>query len=79
MTHSMHKEDNAQLQQRIDDLEYKVSFQEHTIDELNTALSQQQVLISQMQEQMRFMVTKVKNMTTSNLADISEETPPPHY
>ncbi|MGB2078699.1 MAG: SlyX family protein [Vibrio sp.] len=69
----------TKLMQRIDDLECQVAFQEHTIEELNQALSQQQLLISQMQEQMRFVVSKVKNMTTSNLADPSEETPPPHY
>lgn len=71
--------DTKQLLERLDALECQVAFQEHTIDELNQALSQQQILISQMQEQMRFMVTKVKSMTTSNLADPSEETPPPHY
>lgn len=65
--------------QRIDDLECQLAFQEQTIDELNEALSQQQLLINKMQEQMRFVVGKIKSMNTSNLADESEETPPPHY
>ncbi|MDN3679389.1 SlyX family protein [Vibrio tapetis] len=64
---------------RIDDLECKLAFQEQTIDELNDALSQQQLLITKMQDQMKFVVGKVKNMDGSNLADASEETPPPHY
>ncbi|MDG3086974.1 SlyX family protein [Vibrio hannami] len=68
-----------ELEQRINDLEIKNSFQEQTIDELNEALGQQQLLISKMQEQMRFMVTKIKTMDTSNMAKESEETPPPHY
>ncbi|GAD80602.1 SlyX family protein [Vibrio ezurae] len=68
-----------QLNQKIDDLECKAAFQEQTIDELNDALSQQQLLISRMQTQMKYVVGKVKNMDTSNLADPSEETPPPHY
>ena len=68
-----------ELEQRIDDLECKLAFQEQTIDDLNEALSQQQLLINKMQEQMRFMVGKIKSMNTSNLADESEETPPPHY
>ncbi|GAD88036.1 MULTISPECIES: SlyX family protein [Vibrio] len=67
------------LNQKIDDLECKAAFQEQTIDELNDALSQQQLLISRMQTQMKYVVGKVKNMDTSNLADPSEETPPPHY
>lgn len=40
---------------------------------------QQQMLISKMEQQMKYIVGKVKNMETSNLADQSEETPPPHY
>ncbi|WP_105902904.1 SlyX family protein [Vibrio gangliei] len=68
-----------ELKQRIDDLECQVAFQEQTINELNDALSQQQILISRMQDQMKFVVSKVKNLDTSNLADPSEETPPPHY
>ncbi|WPC74393.1 SlyX family protein [Vibrio porteresiae] len=69
----------TKLQQRIDDLECQLAFQEQTISELNDALSQQQLLISKMQDQMRYVVGKVKNMSTSNIADPSEETPPPHY
>ncbi|EOB6646117.1 SlyX family protein [Vibrio fluvialis] len=67
------------LRQRIDDLECKVAFQEQTIDDLNEALSHQQLLITKMRDQMKFVVGKVKNMDTSNLADPSQETPPPHY
>ncbi|GAM56166.1 hypothetical protein JCM19232_2133 [Vibrio ishigakensis] len=37
------------------------------------------MLISKMEQQMKYIVGKVKNMETSNLADQSEETPPPHY
>ncbi|MGD8113046.1 SlyX family protein [Vibrio sp. TRT 21S02] len=72
--------DNIQkLEERINDLECQLAFQEQTIDSLNEALSQQQLLISKMQDQMKYVVGKVKNMDTSNLADPSEETPPPHY
>lgn len=68
-----------QLQQRIDDLECQLAFQEQTIDELNESLTQQQLLISKMQDQMKYVVGKMKNMDTSNLADPADETPPPHY
>jgi SlyX protein len=68
-----------ELQQRLEDLEIKAAFQEQTIDDLNEALSQQQLLIAKMQDQMKYVVGKVKNMDTTNMADASEETPPPHY
>ncbi|MCW8329671.1 SlyX family protein [Photobacterium sp. SDRW27] len=67
------------LQAQIDELEMKQAFQEQTIDDLNQALTAQQFLIEKMQVQLKFMVGKVKGMQTSNLADESEETPPPHY
>ena len=75
----MTDESTTQLQQRIDDGECQLAFQEQTISELNDALSQQQLTISKMQDQMRYMVGKIKNMSSSNIADQSEETPPPHY
>ncbi|MDA0128866.1 SlyX family protein [Vibrio sp. MarTm2] len=68
-----------QLENRVNDLECQLAFQEQTIEELNEALSQQQLLITRMQDQMKYVVGKVKNMDSSNLADQSEEAPPPHY
>ena len=68
-----------QLESRVNDLECQLAFQEQTIEELNDALSPQQMLITRMQDQLKFVVGKVKNMDGSNLADASEETPPPHY
>ncbi|MBW3697379.1 SlyX family protein [Vibrio sp. T187] len=75
----MTDKDIQPLLNRIDDLECKLAFQEQTIDDLNEALTQQQLLITKMQDQMKYVVGKVKNMDSSNLADASEETPPPHY
>lgn len=68
-----------QLESRVNDLECQLAFQEQTIEELNEALSKQQLLITKMQDQMKYVVGKVKNIDGSNLADASEETPPPHY
>ncbi|MEC6815455.1 SlyX family protein [Photobacterium toruni] len=68
-----------QRQSRLDELEMKLAFQEQTIDELNDALTKQQFMIDRMEVQLKFMVGKVKGMQTSNMADESEETPPPHY
>lgn len=64
-----------QLEARINDLECQLAFQEQTIEDLNGALSQQQLQITKMLDQMKYVVGKVKNMDSSNLADPSEETP----
>lgn len=70
---------NEQLEQRINDLECQIAFQEQTIDALNEALSEQQLMITKMKDQMKYVVGKVKNIDSSNMASEKEETPPPHY
>ncbi|PSW04836.1 SlyX family protein [Photobacterium lipolyticum] len=67
------------LQAQIDELEMKQAFQEQTIDELNQALTDQQFQFDKMQVQLKFLVGKVKGFQGSNMAEESEETPPPHY
>ena len=67
------------LENRIEELEMKIAFQEQLLDELNHALVQQQFDIDKMQVQLRYMVNKLKNFQSSNIASQSEETPPPHY
>ena len=60
------------LENRIEELETKIAFQEQLLDELNHALVQQQFDIDKMQVQLRYMANKLKDFQ-------SEETPPPHY
>lgn len=67
------------LQQQIDDLEYKVAFQEDTIDQLNTALTRQQDDIERMTVQIQYLVSKLQQVEPENIASQAEETPPPHY
>jgi len=67
------------LENRIEELETKIAFQEHLLDELNHALVQQQFDIDKMQVQLRYMANKLKDFQPSNIASQSEETPPPHY
>ena len=63
----------------IEELQTKVAFQEHTIDSLNEALTEQQYQIEKLQVQLRHVMEKVKGFEPSNIAKLSEETPPPHY
>lgn len=67
------------LQEQINNLEIKVAFQEQTIDELNDALTEQQKSLAKLTTQIAFLITKLKAMEPSNMANASEETPPPHY
>ncbi|MBD3585697.1 SlyX family protein [Salinimonas sp. HHU 13199] len=65
--------------QAIAELQTKVAFQDHTIEELNDALTGQQYQIEKLQVQTRHLLDKLKAMEPSNVARLSEETPPPHY
>ena len=70
---------NQQTQQRIEELEIKIAFQEHSIEELSDALTCQQRDIDKLHTQLRFLVNKLKAMEPANIAEQHEEAPPPHY
>ncbi|MDW6002081.1 SlyX family protein [Vibrio mangrovi] len=75
----MDSKEVERLENRINDLECQLAFQEDTIEALNNALTQQQQAISRMQEQMKFIAGRLKTFNESHIADQSQETPPPHY
>lgn len=68
-----------ELQQQIDELQNKLAFQEHTIDSLNNALTSQQAQMIKFERMLSAVTEKLKGLQPSNLADASQETPPPHY
>ncbi|HBO38977.1 MAG TPA: SlyX protein [Pasteurellaceae bacterium] len=73
MQHSTH------IEQHLAELEMKMAFQEKTIEELNQALIRQQFTIDKIKLQLHYLVNKLKDVQSSNIATQAEETPPPHY
>lgn len=67
------------IEQRLAELEMKLTFQDNLLEELNQALIEQQFVIDKMQLQLRYMAEKLKDVQPSNVASRAEETPPPHY
>ncbi len=67
------------MTQQIELLETKVAFQEITIEELNQAVTNLQTDVSKLKEQLMLLSQKLQATQTSNIANLSEETPPPHY
>ncbi|MFQ0972585.1 SlyX family protein [Gilliamella sp. wkB308] len=67
------------MTQQIELLETKVAFQEITIEELNQAVTNLQADVSKLKEQLMLLSQKLQATQTSNIANLSEETPPPHY
>lgn len=70
---------NTLIDQRLLDLETKISFQELTIEELNQSLIEQQFCIEKLQLQVHHLAKKLIDIQPSNIASQAEETPPPHY
>ncbi|MDH5392091.1 MAG: SlyX family protein [Gammaproteobacteria bacterium] len=66
---------------RITDLEIKLTHAESTIDSLNTTAFEQQKQINDLTRRVELMQDYIKNMSKqmSQIADASEEAPPPHY
>jgi SlyX protein len=65
--------------ERIEQLEMKVAFQEDNIDTLNNEMFDQQRKILALSEQIMQLVKKLKEAEPNQLASEEEETPPPHY
>jgi len=72
-------QDSTKMVEAIEELQMKVAFQEYTIEQLNEALSSQQHQLDKLQRQLSHLVDKLKQLEPSNVAKLSEETPPPHY
>jgi len=67
------------MENRLIELETRLSFQEDTIHQLNEVITRQQNQIDLLQEQVDDLKKRVQTVQTSNIKDESEETPPPHY
>ena len=64
---------------RITELEIRLTHIEDTLDVLNQTVIEQHRLIDQLKLQLSVLEKKLKAMASSNIAHESEETPPPHY
>ena len=62
---------------RLDALESRVAFQDHTIEELNATITAQWRQIDLLTRKLSQMEEQVRS--GSQIADPSTEAPPPHY
>ncbi len=63
--------------ERLEALETRIAFQDHTIDELNQAITEQWKVIDLLTKKLAMMEEQVR--TGSYIANPANDKPPPHY
>ena len=67
-----------QFESRISELEVKLGFTEHVVDELNRTIARQQQQITLLQEELRMVFHQMMQLAPAGTGDPHEEIPP-HY
>ena len=66
------------MEDRLNELETKICFQDQMIEDLNTLLIEQQAQIDKLSSQIKGMTGQLQ-LDDPGIVDISLEVPPPHY
>lgn len=67
------------MEERLAELEIRVSFQDKALQELNEVVVRQQAQLDRVVRELLALKSRVHAATASNVATEAEETPPPHY
>ena len=67
------------MENRVTELEIRMTHLEHTIEVLNSTVIKQHDEIDHLKLQVSVLEKKLKATQATNIAPEREETPPPHY
>lgn len=67
------------MESRITDLEIRLTHQEAALEELTLNMLRQQKTIETMGRELEQIKRLLRDLAPSQIAPLSEETPPPHY
>ena len=70
--------DNQALPQRLVELETRLAFQEHTLQEMSDTVARQQAEIDRLARALKETQERLRGISPS-IAERTDETPPPHY
>ncbi len=71
--------DRERVEDRMDEMESRLAFQEDHIQELNDIITRLQLEVMTLNERLEESERRIQEITPSLLKPSSEETPPPHY
>jgi len=66
-------------EQRMDELESRLAFQDDHIQQLNDIITQLQLEVMTVNERLDQSERRIQELAPSMIKPVSEETPPPHY
>ena len=75
---SAHKDESV-TEQRLEELESRLAFQDDHIQQLNDIITQLQLEVMNLNERLNQSERQIQELTPSMIKSLSEETPPPHY
>lgn len=67
------------MDDRLIELESRIAFQDHTLQELNEVIVRQQREIDGLRRELEVLRAQFQALAPALVASRSEETPPPHY
>lgn len=67
------------MEERLAELEIRVSFQDKTLHDLNEVVIRQQAELDRVLRELHALKARLQGIAVSNIATAAEETPPPHY
>lgn len=67
------------MENRITDLEIRLTHQEAALEEMNGVLLSQHTLISALQDDIKRLRRQLQDISAGSAADTGVEPPPPHY
>jgi len=67
------------MENRITDLEIRITHQERTLEELNDIICRQELVVERLEREVHQLREQLKTLQPSLLLSPEEEEPPPHY
>ena len=75
----MNNTDIQELQEKLIDLEIRITHQEDHIHSLDKIIYEQDQLLSALTSKIKLMDTKLQGMGEENILSSEDDIPPPHY
>ncbi|GGK81045.1 SlyX family protein [Amphritea balenae] len=66
-------------QQKIDDLESRIAFQEDAIDKMSQEMATQGAELERLSQIVKILNQQIKQVAPENINAPEDEAPPPHY